>query len=123
MSAQRQISDIDKQVVIERQGLRCFIDNHPVASEAELVFDHIEPYSEGGATDVGNIGAVCAKHNREKGSLSLSQFRDKLAMRRFFEGASKRRLDDLLQERLGANGYGRNLSTEKADQSMSCILI
>lgn len=110
MSAQRQISETDKQAMIERQGLRCFIDNHPVASETELVFDHIEPYSVGGATEVGNIGAVCAKHNREKGAFSLSQFRDKLAMRRFFEGASKRRLDDLLQERLGANGYAKTLS-------------
>lgn len=67
MSVQRQISEAEKQAVIERQGLRCFIDNHPVDSEADLVFDHIEPYSQGGATDVGNIGAVCAKHNREKG--------------------------------------------------------
>ncbi len=51
---------------MERQGLRCFIDIAPVASEVEIVFDHIEPYSQGGLTDPTNICAVCRKHNQER---------------------------------------------------------
>lgn len=116
--ARRQITDAEKHEVLERQGPRCFIDNHPVESSADFEFDHIKPYSEGGESAVANIGAVCRKHNREKGSLSLSEFRDKLELRRFFEGANKRRLDDLLQQRLGGK-FGRDLNYELADGAIT----
>lgn len=108
----RQIGPEHKQAVLARQGLRCFIDNHPVESETELEFDHIHPYSEGGPSIADNIAAVCKKHHREKGTLSLSEYRDRLALRRFFEGARKRRLDDLLEVRLGRSGYGHPLQLE-----------
>lgn len=111
----RQVSEAEKEQVVSRQGLKCFIDGHPVADESELEFDHIVPFAEGGASEVANIGAVCKKHNREKGTLSLSEYRDRLELRRFFEGARKRRLDDLLEDRLGRGGWGQPLPTERAD--------
>jgi 5-methylcytosine-specific restriction endonuclease McrA len=103
----RQISDAEKQEVLKRQGLRCFIDNHPVADAADLEYDHIQAYTEGGQSTSANIAAVCKKHNREKGTLSLSEYRDRLDLRAFFEGASKRRLDDLLMTKLGNGGFGQ----------------
>jgi len=108
----RQISDVEKQEVLERQGLRCFIDNHPVVDAADLEYDHIQPYSEGGASTSANIAAVCKKHNREKGTLSLSEYRDRLDLRAFFEGATKRRLDDLFTTKLGTSGFGQAVSSE-----------
>jgi hypothetical protein len=112
MTQARQISDSDKQTVLARQGLRCFIDGHPIESEDDVEFDHIHPYSEDGRTAIDNIAVVCKRHNRDKRNLSLSEFRDRLALRQFFEGAKKRRLNDLLEDKLGANGYANKLSFE-----------
>ena len=118
MAGKRQISDAEKQEVLERQGLRCFIDNHPVADAADLEYDHVEPYAEGGPSTTSNIAAVCKKHNREKGTLSLSEYRDRLDLRAFFEGATKRRLDDLFLARLGKGGFGQPISTELEDNAV-----
>ena len=115
MPAKRQISDAEKQEIVERQGLRCFIDNHPVAEASDLEFDHIHPYAEGGDSTIANIAAVCKKHNREKGTLTLSEYRDRLDLRAFFEGAAKRRLDDLLHAKLGSGGFGDPLPSEVGD--------
>lgn len=122
MVSRRQISDAEKQSVLATQGLRCFIDNHPVESEAELEFDHIAPFAEGGRSETSNIGAVCRKHNREKGVLSLSEFRDRLDLRRFFEGARKRRLDDLLSARLGDGHFGLPIRWEVTDSTVTLYL-
>lgn len=111
-SQSRQITDAEKKQVLDREGLRCFIDGHPIASEDDVEFDHIHPWSEDGRSAIDNIGVVCKQHNREKRNLSLSEYRDRLSLRKFFEGAKKRRLDDLLSERLGPNGYGKPLSVE-----------
>lgn len=91
MSERRQIAHSEKQEILERQGMRCFIDNHPFDDAEGVQFDHIHAFAGGGATTVANIGAVCKKHNRDKGTLSLSEYRDRLALKRFFEGAKKRR--------------------------------
>jgi hypothetical protein len=91
----RQISEAEKASILATQGLRCFVDGHPIEDASEVEFDHIRAFAEGGVSEPNNIGAVCRKHNREKGTLYLSEFRDKIELRRFFEGAKKRRLDDL----------------------------
>lgn len=121
MGLERQITEQEKAQVLGTQGSRCFIDNHPLAEGEGVEFDHIEPYSEGGRSVPSNIGAVCRKHNREKGALSLSEYRDRVGLRRFFEGAKKRRLDDLLGERL-RNGYGNSLPTEQSDRGITIYL-
>jgi ParB-like nuclease domain len=111
----RQISDVQKQAVLERQGLRCFIDDHPIDSVEDAEFDHVHPFSENGVTAVENIAVVCKRHNREKRNLSLSEYRDRLTLRRFFEGARKRRLDDLMVEKLGSSGHGKPIAFEVDD--------
>jgi hypothetical protein len=122
VESRRQISLAEKQAVVARQGLRCFIDNHPVDTETDFEFDHIIPFAEGGKSEASNIGAVCKKHNREKGVLSLAEFRDRLDLRRFFEGAKKRRLDDLLTTRLGQRGFGAEVTSEIIDKRITLYL-
>lgn len=112
MALKRQLTEPEKQLVIQRQGLRCFILDHPIESEADVEYDHIHPFSDNGASLIDNVAIVCRRHNREKGSLSLSEYRDRLALRHFFEGAKKRRLDDLLQDRLTRSGYGHRVTSE-----------
>lgn len=118
----RQISDDEKRQVLERQGRRCFIDNHSLADDEQVEFDHIEPFSGGGETALSNIGAVCKRHNRDKQTLSLSEYRDRLQMRAFFQGAPKRRLDDLLRQRLGDGAFGRPLGIEHRDETITVTL-
>jgi len=122
MAKRRQVSDDEKRQVLERQGLKCFIDQHPVDSESDLEYDHVWPYSKDGTSEVSNIAAVCKKHNREKRDLSLGEYRDRLELRRFFEGAKKRRLDDLLEERVGANGFGKQLTVVLNDDRAKLYL-
>lgn len=112
MAQRRQITDQEKQQVLGSQGLKCFIDGHRVDSPDDFEYDHVWPYSAGGPSEASNIAAVCRKHNREKGSLALGEYRDRLALRRFFEGVKKRRLDDLLGERLGSGGFGQPLTVD-----------
>jgi hypothetical protein len=115
-SLKRQITDSEKQQVLEqqrRQGvLYCFVDDHPIESGEDVEFHHIKPFSEDGPTEIANIGAVCKDHHRRIRTLSLSEFRDQLAMSRFFEHPDPRRLDDLLTFKLSANGFAREVRVD-----------
>lgn len=122
LSQTRQITEAEKRAVLERQGLRCFIDNHPIESEADVEYDHIQAFSEDGKTDIDNIAIVCKRHNREKRTLSLSEYRDRLSLRRFFEGAKKRWLDDLLGVKLGFDGFGQPVGVDAASGKVTLLL-
>jgi hypothetical protein len=115
-SIKRQITDSEKQQVLAQQRrngvLYCFVDDHPIDTEGDVEFHHIKPFSEDGPTETANIGAVCKDHHRRIRTLSLSEFRDQLAMDRFFEHPDQRRLDDLLEFKLSANGFGRSVTSD-----------
>jgi hypothetical protein len=112
-SLKRQLTDSEKKEVLAQQRrdgvLHCFVDDHPIEDEGEVEFHHIKPFSEDGPTEIANIGAVCKDHHRRIRTLSLSEFRDQLAMARFFDHPHPRRLDDLLAFKLPANGFGRDV--------------
>jgi hypothetical protein len=112
-SLKRQIADSEKQQVLAQQRrngvLYCFVANHPIENEGDVEFHHVKPFSEDGPSDTANIGAVCRDHHRRIRTLSLSEFRDQLAMARFFEHPAQRRLDDLLELKLSSNGFGRQV--------------
>ena len=120
-SLKRQITDSEKQQVLAQQrrsgALYCFVDDHPIDSDGDVEFHHIRPFSEDGPTEIANIGAVCKDHHRRIRTLSLSEFRDQLAMDRFFEHPDQRRLDDLLRFKLSANGFGRPIKSDGDRQS------
>ena len=115
-SLKRQITDAEKAAVLQQQRrngvLYCFADDHPIDDESDVEFHHIRPFSEDGPSDPANIGAVCKSHHRRIRTLSLSEFRDQLAMDRFFEHPEPRRLDDLLSFKLSKNGFGRDVSVD-----------
>lgn len=113
----RQITDPEKQQVLAQQRrdgvLYCFVDDHPVDDENSVEFHHIRPFSEDGPSEIANIGAVCTDHHRRIRTLSLSEFRDQLAISRFFDHPQPRRLDDLLALKLRANGFGHAVCAER----------
>ncbi|MFZ0168983.1 MAG: HNH endonuclease [Candidatus Dormiibacterota bacterium] len=119
MPDRRQIGPDEKRAVLAAQGLKCFINGHPMSDEPEVEFDHIDPYSHDGPSAISNIAAVCKKHNHEKGTLSLGEYRDRLELRAFFEGVPKRRLDDLLQSKLGRGGFGHPLEADVQERSVT----
>jgi len=101
----RQLTDVEKERVLANQRrdgiLYCFAEDHPIEDEEDVEFHHIKPFSEDGPTETANIGVVCRDHHRRIRTLSLSEFRDQLAMDRFFDSTSVRRLDHLLAQKLG----------------------
>jgi len=96
MPERRQLSDAEKIEIINRYGMRCFIDGHPIESEDDLEFDHIVPVAAGGTTTLENIAPVCRKHNRQKRTMSLSEYRDYLNLSSFFDDGSAKYLDDII---------------------------
>ena len=89
---------------LEMECFYCFVDDRLVENEGDVEFHHIKPFSEDGPTEMAKIGAVCKERHRRIRTLSLSEFRDQLAMDRFFSHPDRRGLDDLLGFKLSANG-------------------
>ena len=67
MVQRRQITETEKRAVIDRQGLRCFIDNHLVDAVSDLEFDHIRPYATVRDSHPDNIAGVCGVQPRYAG--------------------------------------------------------
>jgi hypothetical protein len=91
--------------------IRCYVDNAPIEDPSQIDFHHIRPFSEDGPTSPDNAAPVCRDHHRRVGTLSLQEFRDRLELERFFEGGVCR-LDDLLESRLGPDGFANSVTTE-----------
>jgi hypothetical protein len=100
----RQISEEDKKKVIEAQresdgSLRCFISGEVINLQTdEYEFDHIQPYSQGGDTNIANIRVVLKTYNRRKSDQSLYEVRDNLRLKRLFiEKKNSIKLQDILE--------------------------
>lgn len=98
----RQLTDADKLIVRQQQleadgSLRCFISGE-IISDNEIEFDHIQPYSKDGDTEIGNIRIVIKEYNRRKGDQSLYDVRDNLRLERLFESKKNSiKLQDILE--------------------------
>jgi len=63
------------------------------------------------------MAPVCKDHHRRLGTLSLSEFRDKLARERFFENKHEAYLDDVIKERLGESSFGKEVQYELSEKA------
>ncbi len=116
MMMHREPNDSEKRLVNEhhsREGkVRCFVNGHPIENESEINYHHIKPFSEHGPTERSNLAPVCREHHKRIGTLSILEFRARLELKDFFDSSELRRLDDILEIRLGSNQYGKALKTE-----------
>ncbi len=104
----RQLSEGEKQVVLEDHGRKCFVDGAPVPEDDQIEFHHIEPFTLGGPTNVSNIAPVCKRHHRSIGTMTLQEYRDKIELSNFFEGKEQKFLDDLIRQKKGECGERLN---------------
>ena len=74
ITLRRQISDEEKERIIEIHGRTCFATGHNIPDNESLHFDHIKAFSSGGASDIDNIAPMCETHNKQKGRLPLYDF-------------------------------------------------
>lgn len=97
ITLKRQLNDEEKRIILKQHGRICFANGHPIPETEGVQFDHIRAFSLGGASELDNIAPMCATHNREKGQLSLFDFRTKLRQEDFFGDGDRLTLKDLLQ--------------------------
>ena len=116
MAIHREPTEIEKRVINgqhTREGkVRCFVNDHPIDDESEIEYHHIKPFSQYGATEISNLAPICREHHKRIGTLSILEFRARLEMEDFFINPEPRRLDDILEMKLGLDKYGKALKTE-----------
>lgn len=100
----RLLSDSEKEEILKYHGRVCFITGHAIDEEEEVQFHHIKPYTEGGSTTKDNIAPVCKEHHKHIGTMSLQEYRDKLYLENFFREPGERKLDDVLNKKVGSFG-------------------
>ncbi|MDR3234949.1 MAG: hypothetical protein LBT46_15025 [Planctomycetaceae bacterium] len=93
----RQISEQEKQTILARYGRKCFATGHDIPEGETIHFDHIRAFAKGGQSEADNIAPMCQKHNQEKGTLPLDDFRVKLQMNEFFARGQALTLKDELK--------------------------
>ncbi len=82
---ERQITDDEKKLILERFGRICYATGHQISNDEEVEFDHIKSFADKGASEIDNIAPMCRNHNLKKGRLPLYDFNIKLKMEEFFE--------------------------------------
>ena len=99
----RQLTDDEKDHVIEQHGRVCFATGHAIPESDPVQFDHIRAIATGGPTEINNIAPMCPQHNNDKGTLPLFDFRAKLKLEEFFATGDRLTLGHLLRH-LYSNG-------------------
>jgi len=120
MAERRALSDAEKQQVLDREGLRCFIDGHLLQPDDDIEFDHIRPFALVRTTTLDNMAPVCKTHHSRKGTMSLSEYRDYLKLASFFEDRVPKYLDDVI--RATGQLVGDRLQHETDSDGESVIL-
>jgi hypothetical protein len=93
----RQLDDTEKEQILKQHGRVCFATGHSIPDGEPLHFDHIRAWRLGNPSELDNIAPMCAKHNKEKGTLPLEDFRTKLRLYEFFSIGDKLTLKHLLE--------------------------
>lgn len=121
ITLKRQISDEEKERIIERFGRKCYATGHEIPEKEETQFDHIRAFADRGVSEVDNIAPMCKTHNLQKGRLPLEDFRVKLRMNEFFEKGNTLTLKDELmffKEKGDIKDFGNPVFFEKTESNI-----
>lgn len=122
ITLRRQLSDDEKEIVLKQHGRICFATGHAISEDEQVQFDHIKAYALGGVSETSNIAPMCATHNKEKGQLSLFDFRTKLRLKEFFAKGDKLTLKDLLEylkSKKEISDFGHHVTIEESGQTVT----
>jgi len=114
---QRQLNEDEKQRFLQSTA-RCWATGMEIPEDQPLHFDHIHAFARGGASELDNIAPMCGDCNRQKGTLSLENFRVKLRLQKFFRGGDTLTLGDLLRhmkEQGDIVGFGSAIEIHEED--------
>lgn len=86
----RQLSEVEKALVRKHQieldgSLRCFISGEIISEQSLVEYDHIQPFSKDGLTELSNIRVVLKDYNRRKSDQSLYEVRDNIRLDKVFK--------------------------------------
>lgn len=84
ITLKRQINDNEKKRILERHGRICYATGHHIPENDTVNFDHIKAFCEGGPSTIENIAPMCEMHNKQKGRMTLYEFRASLEIKEFF---------------------------------------
>jgi len=122
MAKKRQITDEEKAQVIEMQkgtdgSLRCYISGDIIdPATDEIEFDHIIAFANDGPSDVNNIRVFRKRFNKEKGKMTLLDYKDYYNLKRLYETKqNKVKLQDIFSFKGVANV---SLSTNTQDRKI-----
>jgi len=118
ITLKRQLDDNEKQRILEQHGRICFATGHPIADDETLHFDHIRAFANDGASELDNIAPMCEVHNKQKGSLSLEDFRVSLRLKEFFsegDGLTLKHLLTYMKKNKDLKTFGQHVIVNQAD--------
>lgn len=114
----RQLNDAEKEQILGRHGRKCFATGHAISEGKTVHFDHIWAFIDSGLTELNNLAPMCEEHNKQKGTLSLEDFRVKLRLEDFFSRGNALTLKHLLEylkNNAHIQAYGQNVAIEEHD--------
>lgn len=97
ITLKRQLSDHEKEIIIERVGRIDWVTGREIPPEEALHFDHLKPFARGGDSELNNIVPMSQETNLKKGRLTLEEYRTKLRIERFFATGQRLTLGNLLR--------------------------
>ncbi|MCL6086786.1 MAG: hypothetical protein M1475_00070 [Actinobacteria bacterium] len=127
MSAHPEPSAKDKKIIISNNTigskLTCAIDRRAINNKSEVEFHHIKPLTMEDRFDPSNFVAVCKKHHKEMGELSLTEYNSNKEMEKFFKDGGLKKLNDVLKLKLQENNFAKHLKTEINNSSNEIRII
>lgn len=99
-------------------SVRCFVNDHPIENEKDIEYHHIRPWSYKQETNIDNLAPVCKDHHRRIGVLSIEEYRSKLELEEFFIAKEPKRLNNILEKKVGLGNFGKILNFEIKDSKL-----
>ncbi|EQB39704.1 hypothetical protein M947_05105 [Sulfurimonas hongkongensis] len=121
ITLKRQISEDEKNIVLEKYGHICYATGHEILDEKDIHFDHIKAFADNGVSEIDNIAPMCKEHNLKKGRLPLEDFRIKLKLETFFQQGQALTLKDELQyfqDNKDINGFGLSVYSKSTENTI-----
>ncbi|MEP7247416.1 MAG: hypothetical protein ABI885_27545 [Gammaproteobacteria bacterium] len=122
VTLKRQLTEDEKTQILLQYGRTCFATGHTIPDNEPLHYDHVRAFATGGISEVNNIAPMCETHNKQKGTLSLEDFRVKLELNAFFGGGDALTLKDLLkylEEKRAIERFGEPVAVTKHSDSVT----